>query len=91
LISLHTWGSPTVVKLDCSAVNRELEPGRCTPNTAITGHPVNCSRDEEIKHVAGSLARAAGGKQQQFAWDGGKVIAINKALLDEGYTAAGGA
>jgi hypothetical protein len=31
----------------------------------------------------------AGGKQQQFAWDGGKVIAINKALLDEGYTAAG--
>eukprot|EP00882_Tetradesmus_deserticola_P029875 GHRQ01033503.1.p1 GENE.GHRQ01033503.1~~GHRQ01033503.1.p1 ORF type:complete len:440 (+),score=220.70 GHRQ01033503.1:535-1854(+) len=30
-----------------------------------------------------------GGKQQQFAWDGDKVIAINKALLDEGYTAAG--
>ncbi|WIA30727.1 hypothetical protein OEZ86_000794 [Tetradesmus obliquus] len=30
-----------------------------------------------------------GGKQQQFAWDGSKVIAINKALLDEGYTAAG--
>jgi hypothetical protein len=31
----------------------------------------------------------AGGKQQQFAWDGGRVIAINKELLDEGYTAAG--
>jgi hypothetical protein len=31
----------------------------------------------------------AGGKQQQYAWDGSKIVAINQDLLDEGYTAAG--
>jgi hypothetical protein len=30
-----------------------------------------------------------GGKQQRFAWDGKRIIAINKDLLEEGYTAAG--
>jgi hypothetical protein len=43
---------------------------------------------ERVK--ACGVVLGAGGKQQQFAWDGNKVIAINKDLLDEGYTAAGG-
>jgi hypothetical protein len=32
----------------------------------------------------------AGGKQQQYAWNGNKIVAINQDLLNEGYTAAGG-
>jgi hypothetical protein len=32
----------------------------------------------------------AGGKQQQYAWNGSRIVAINQDLLDEGYTAAGG-
>lgn len=35
------------------------------------------------------LQCSAGGKKQQFAWDGNKVIAVNQDLLAEGYTAAG--
>lgn len=30
-----------------------------------------------------------GGKQQQYAWNGSKIVAINQDLLNEGYTAAG--
>lgn len=30
-----------------------------------------------------------GGKQQQYAWNGNRIVAINQDLLNEGYTAAG--
>lgn len=40
-------------------------------------------------HAGGALFLAAGGKQQQYAWNGSKIVAINQDLLNEGYTAAG--
>lgn len=40
-------------------------------------------------HAVGMSFLAAGGKQQQYAWNGSKIVAINQDLLNEGYTAAG--
>lgn len=31
-----------------------------------------------------------GDKQQQYAWNGSRIVAINQDLLNEGFTAAGG-
>jgi len=75
ILSLTCYSGPSLFHV--SFVGLHLAPA------ASTLRPFNHHHCHRL-----STARL-GGKQQQYAWNGSRIVAINQDLLNEGFTAAG--